>query len=581
MKTQRNVSLRSDKSAEEPSPKKQKLTDDQDQPNLAPTPDDPTLAIDLAPPARAIPPAVKPSFGFGIVAKSHMAMLEILMYDPIKYLEEDEPISRFLTPTTIAPNDSPLAVGFCELATSGDEPSKKWISSTLDQFESISVDGKEIFMSIWTRDAQKQKLNFDELMKLAKPKKVKKSVKNNILEIDAKRIKTREHAMGRGMFDQIQAVAPRGKKFGIQLYKMYVLKEGGEIVRHLGKPHAQNHYATLMIPLPVMHTGGEFILEVEEDEEMEFPLSSKTPIFTNPYVLFLAEGMPYHMNPVVTGERVWLQYDVLLEDDKQTSYDGDVSYYERKEQTTCLIADKSTTSPEKFLDLLDKHLFENQNSQICFLLTQNYEIGLNFNNLESGDKKLYDVLEPYYEMKLGYAVNPIISNSLGKFGVKGKGSWSNEDQLYVMSYEDTNAFEEFLTTDSETVAPGTPETTPKKKSPLKSPSKKTTSPKKKHAPKKEPCTVFLGSSARFNQIFEKKFIPSPYSNVDAGQKAGYVYSSWVLSIGPRKSQNPYEAVEQEKLHLKQAEEEARRQEEEARKKQEGEDSGPQAEGDGS
>jgi len=57
--------------------------------------------------------------------------------------------------------------------------------------------------------------------------------------------------------EAFQDIIPSGKKFVYNLYKMQIYQEGGKFERHKDTIHAPNHYATLVVSIPVKFTGGE------------------------------------------------------------------------------------------------------------------------------------------------------------------------------------------------------------------------------------------------------------------------------------------------------------------------------------
>lgn len=76
---------------------------------------------------------------------------------------------------------------------------------------------------------------------------------------------------------------------------------------HRDTPHAHNHQATLLVFLPFVHTGGALVLEAGDQTVTYF--SSGDGIR---WCAFYTD-VPHHVEPVLSGTRCMLQYDVLVE----------------------------------------------------------------------------------------------------------------------------------------------------------------------------------------------------------------------------------------------------------------------------
>ncbi len=105
-------------------------------------------------------------------------------------------------------------------------------------------------------------------------------------------------------------VAPPGKVLTPKLYKMHIYKKGGMFLTHCNTLHALNHYATLIVGLPMEYTGGKFVLDVGDGKTECFDFQNMD---TNQFLVFLT-GMPHQVMKIKTGVRVVLQYDMYLKD---------------------------------------------------------------------------------------------------------------------------------------------------------------------------------------------------------------------------------------------------------------------------
>lgn len=127
---------------------------------------------------------------------------------------------------------------------------------------------------------------------------------------------------------------PRANGISFVFNKLAIYEEGGFFATHRDTPHAHNHQATLLVALPYVHTGGNLVLTAGESEVIY-----STSTNGNPWCAFYTDVM-HHVEPVLSGTRVVLQYDVCVEnstvnqanvrqsspsssDDSDSNYDSD------------------------------------------------------------------------------------------------------------------------------------------------------------------------------------------------------------------------------------------------------------------
>jgi hypothetical protein len=76
--------------------------------------------------------------------------------------------------------------------------------------------------------------------------------------------------------DKVNRLAPKKGEFDIHFYKMHVYHKGGFFASHSDTLHAKNHMATLVVCLPMKHSGGQ--LTVRNDQQCHvFDFSAKNP----------------------------------------------------------------------------------------------------------------------------------------------------------------------------------------------------------------------------------------------------------------------------------------------------------------
>lgn len=124
---------------------------------------------------------------------------------------------------------------------------------------------------------------------------------------------------------QVHTIAPFGKVFDIQFYKLHMYKEGGFFLKHADTLHGENHMATLVVGLPVEHEGGDLVVyNNEQQHTFSFAPGSKTKDKLQ-WAVFYTD-CPHEVKKVTSGARVILQYDLFLRDREDNDNDEDRPY---------------------------------------------------------------------------------------------------------------------------------------------------------------------------------------------------------------------------------------------------------------
>lgn len=110
-----------------------------------------------------------------------------------------------------------------------------------------------------------------------------------------------------------------GKKLQPELYKMHIYRAGGFFQPHTDTAHAANHVGTLIVSLYSEHTGGRLVVK-HHGQEHVFDTESQKPDEIRWCAFFT--DCTHHVEPVVSGTRVVLQFDLFLETaERDTEYD--------------------------------------------------------------------------------------------------------------------------------------------------------------------------------------------------------------------------------------------------------------------
>ncbi len=289
------------------------------------------------------------------------------------------------------------------------------------------------------------------------------------LEVSANRIEIIDKKNGPDFDTYFGGLAPQNKKFVYKLYKMQIYQEGGKFERHKDTIHAPNHYATLVVNVSKIFTGGELVLyknsyEKNERNELETETEKNENIlhtckFTDwneGSILFLTD-IDHEVKPVKSGIRIVLQYDVYIEDienkseikktveeDEEDEGDNTECPY-NKDLKTYLCNEKyideiNTDISDKLLSQIEKFLIGEREeegelvTEFSFLLSRHYPLTVTAEFLKLGDRKLYEILKSKYNVELGYVINKFESDYYGSY------DQSDRKCLEVMSYSDIQRF---------------------------------------------------------------------------------------------------------------------------------------------
>ncbi len=124
---------------------------------------------------------------------------------------------------------------------------------------------------------------------------------------------------------EINLLAPPHKRLVPKLYKMHLYPAGGFFSSHVDTAHAANHMATLVWALPVQHTGGRLL--VTHDDETAVFESDADPA-RHSWCAFYTD-CKHRVDPVKSGTRVVLQYDLYAEDIDDSDEARDLFEYDK------------------------------------------------------------------------------------------------------------------------------------------------------------------------------------------------------------------------------------------------------------
>jgi len=344
-----------------------------------------------------------------------------------------------------------------------------------DFIKSLKVDGEEVIgykekkntnsYSTYSYNCKEYYVDTEKIFMLSNPAPFGKGSETvfdenvrKALEIKAERI---ELSSCRELEQYFKNIIPMNKKFVYKLYKMQIYEKGGKFNRHKDTIHSPNHYATLVINIPVpgkTFKGGELVL-YKNDTTDEILTKCSFKNYNDSSIIFLTD-IDHEVKEVTKGVRIVLQYDVYIEDNIQKKdEDEDEDEYEYEDEddlyhsSDCIYEFNNTKSylcydnyikeleesiDKKILDRLDQFLKKNPDDEVCFLLNRKYPLSTSLDFLKAGDLKLYKILSSVYDIKLGYIVNTFRSSYDGSYEIEDK------KRLKVMNYKNVLRFQNFL-----------------------------------------------------------------------------------------------------------------------------------------
>ncbi|HEU0034799.1 MAG TPA: hypothetical protein VFQ53_29445 [Kofleriaceae bacterium] len=137
---------------------------------------------------------------------------------------------------------------------------------------------------------------------------------------NAQRLVARDRAEVHGfdpsaILDEIEAALSPGAHLSAHLTDVIVYPKGGKFARHKDTPRTMNLVGTLVVGLPIAHTGGAFV--VDDGRSQQTFDWSKTPAGQLPWVALFTD-VDHWIEPVKSGSRVTLVYALHRTDQPRT-----------------------------------------------------------------------------------------------------------------------------------------------------------------------------------------------------------------------------------------------------------------------
>ena len=98
----------------------------------------------------------------------------------------------------------------------------------------------------------------------------------------------------------------------VKLYKLVLYEEGGFFLKHQDSEKEKGHFATFLVHLPAIHTGGNLELQFKEMKRT-VNTDSKCKLFS--YTCFFTDVF-HEIKPITSGRRLVLAFNLVRKDGK-------------------------------------------------------------------------------------------------------------------------------------------------------------------------------------------------------------------------------------------------------------------------
>ena len=119
------------------------------------------------------------------------------------------------------------------------------------------------------------------------------------------------------LLDTIASTLSPGAALAAELTDVIVYPKGGKFARHKDTPRTADLVGTLVVGLPIAHTGGAFVVDDGGGSSQKFEWGKPTAAGTLPWVALFSDA-DHEIEPVKSGTRVTLVYALRRTDTART-----------------------------------------------------------------------------------------------------------------------------------------------------------------------------------------------------------------------------------------------------------------------
>ena len=257
-------------------------------------------------------------------------------------------------------------------------------------------------------------------------------------EIYAKDIGMKGHGIEREALNRIRDFMFPGRKLDLKLYKLAVYETGGHFDWHMDSTHSDKHHGTLLLALNTSWEGGDLVLR-RNGIETPMDLRPQEPGYFSGWTSLQAAAFftdtEHRVEPVKSGIRIVLQYDIELEEEEEEDDSGKEEDNELEEWMSsvratspehCVEAAADKAALDKVLTII-KELHSNGAREVAFALHHLYrKASISANYLKGTDAILHDALIASGEFDV--SLHPVIFYESFEYV-------SGENEHYVYRYD--------------------------------------------------------------------------------------------------------------------------------------------------
>ena len=230
-------------------------------------------------------------------------------------------------------------------------------------------------------------------------------------EIQGENITFQSSNVGEEVLRDVQGIMFPGREVNAKLYKLAVYQDGGHFDWHMDSTHSDKHHATVLVALNSPWEGGDLVLRrngVETRVDLR-PRNPTTAGMIDVQAVAFFTDTEHRVEPVKSGIRIVLQYDVEIEktqkgeDESEGSEDENGEEYEPRMDRVSeryserlqiggdAQAAKDKAAIEKVLAII-KELYKD--GEVAFALQHLYrKSSISAEYLKGSDATLYDALK--------------------------------------------------------------------------------------------------------------------------------------------------------------------------------------------
>lgn len=221
-----------------------------------------------------------------------------------------------------------------------------------------------------------------------------------------------ERVLANAVQDAIKSkLFPKAESISLQFRKLALYEEGDEFTKDRTASHTPTDQGTLLVMLHSSHRGGKLICNAEHDDSGEIWRAKTEGWTTNTvdWCAFHDDEIPRKLEPVKSGVRAVLEFDILVEDRDVANGHGRQSLFDDQVNNKIEVPNVTDANTAAFVKRLQPQLKHQSFAVPLFHSYRQVNATLSPDVLKSEDRMLFDAF-----LKAGYSVmlTPVIMSSI-------------------------------------------------------------------------------------------------------------------------------------------------------------------------